>query len=209
MPQVFFRASDIRYRDDAEKQVPVKLKVGSTPIQKPAARLVSNNRVPSHQPSVNISDINKKKLKELIRDMTTKKNSHEMDKITVALVKASDRGSINWWDWSNVLVWLKHTTNDLTSLSSGPRVNNNTRAIPAHNHMPISNETRHTVLVNQKKNSLMAIEHMKDNNICVMFNLGRCRKCSCHNTSDNIDSQLEHICGICHLHFGQRVKHGS
>ena len=130
--------------------------------------------------------------------------------IDQALFQALERRAISWDSWSELDMWWNQTIDMLRTTQSGARASGGFTS-SGTTKRPAEAPAAPAPPAKAQKRSVMGIpgEWLRQQSLCIKFNLGRCTVAAPHPSPDKAGGMLRHLCGGClHLKKGQDGGHG-
>ena len=126
-----------------------------------------------------------------------------------ALFQALERRAVSWDSWPDLELWWTQTIDMMRTMQSGAA--SSARSAPPPAKRPADTPANAPPPAKTQKRTVMGIagDWLRQNHICIKYNLGRCDLPAPHESPDKSGTMLRHICGGClYLKKGQDGGHG-
>ena len=131
--------------------------------------------------------------------------------INQALFQALERRAVSWDSWSELDLWWQQTIDMLRTTQSGARAHGGSGQTQSAPKRPAETPAGAAPPAKAQKRTIMGVpsEWLRQQHLCIKFNLGRCQTPAPHISTDKSGDMLRHLCGGClHLKKGQDGGHG-
>ena len=128
-----------------------------------------------------------------------------------ALFQALERRAISWVSWPDLELWWSQSMDMMRTKQAGSRAMSGAAPAGAAPKRPAETPTGAAPPAKAQKRAVMGVpgDWLRQNHICIKFNLGRCTLPAPHESLDKSGNMLRHLCGGClFLKKGQDGGHG-
>ena len=148
---------------------------------------------------------NKMKYMSRLADLSINDPWENILTINAAMFRALEQGHMNWSCWSTIELWLERTISHMRNrtFSTLQQVGKHVRPSGDSNQDPPNKKQRFDFVERIPEGWI------RDNKLCIMFQLGRCSQQSDHTTKGG-NTPLAHVCAGClRLEKGRVSGHGA